>query len=366
MTTAAVEIPSSCSRCGTSLAPTSLGCPSCGQLVHSAELKKLAEQASAASDPLESVQLWRSAIALLPSNSRQHAVIRERIDSLSRQIDQSPEHSLPGRGQSVVGAPPAEVAGPTKQGKPIGKGIGGALLAIGLLLMKFKTVLLLLLTKGKLLLLGLTKMSTLLTMFATFGAYWALWGWKFAAGIVLSIYVHEMGHVAALRRFGIRASAPMFIPGLGALVRLKEPLHSALEDARVGLAGPIWGCAAALLVWGASWAAGSQMLAVIASVGAWINLFNLIPVWQLDGSRAFRVLSQGQRWLAVAAIGLAYALTREGLLVLVLCVAGYRAFGKDADPRGDNRTLADFALLVLILSWLGCQLPDIAVPASGQ
>jgi len=140
---------------------------------------------------------------------------------------------------------------------------------------KFKFAALLLLSKAKLLLLGLTKMGTLLSMAASLGLYWALWGWKFALGFVLSIYVHEMGHVAMLTRLGIRATAPMFIPGIGAIVRLRENLPTAREDARVGLAGPIWGLGAAVVAYALSLAFDSPMMRAIATVGAWINLFNL-------------------------------------------------------------------------------------------
>src|SRR5439155_143942 len=83
-------------------------------------------------------------------------------------------------------------------------------------------------------LLGLTKASTLFTMLLSAGVYWAAWGWKFALGVVLSIYVHEMGHVQALQRYGIKATAPMFIPGVGAVVRLKQ-YPASPRDARVGL-----------------------------------------------------------------------------------------------------------------------------------
>src|SRR2546427_6836813 len=63
-------------------------------------------------------------------------------------------------------------------------------------------VLVLLLSKGKFLLLGLTKIGTLLTMFASLGVYWALYGWALALGVVISIYIHEMGHVGMIRRYG--------------------------------------------------------------------------------------------------------------------------------------------------------------------
>src|SRR3989454_12639768 len=81
-------------------------------------------------------------------------------------------------------------------------------------------------------------------MLLSAGVYWAAWGWKFALGVVLSIYVHEMGHVQALQRYGIKATAPMFIPGVGAVVRLKQYPASPREDARVGLAGPLGGLGA--------------------------------------------------------------------------------------------------------------------------
>jgi hypothetical protein len=76
--------------------------------------------------------------------------------------------------------------------------------------------------KLKFLLLGLTKAKTFFSMFAFFGFYWTQFGWPLAAGLVISLYIHEMGHVHMLRRLGIDAGAPLFIPGLGAFVMLKQ------------------------------------------------------------------------------------------------------------------------------------------------
>src|SRR5207244_236510 len=135
----------------------------------------------------------------LPPDSKQHAAVVSRIDALTREIDTaeplaSGTNGAPLTSEQETGARERGGAGPSDE--PIRKkGVAAALLAAGALLLKFKSLLLLLLTKGKLLLLGLTKGSTLLTMIASFGVYWTLWGWKFAAGFVLSIYVHEMGHV---------------------------------------------------------------------------------------------------------------------------------------------------------------------------
>lgn len=53
----------------------------------------------------------------------------------------------------------------------------------------------------------------------------------------------------------------------------------------MGLAGPLWGLAAAIAAALAYLATDAPIWAAIARFGAWINLFNLLPVWQLDGSR---------------------------------------------------------------------------------
>src|SRR5260370_12550408 len=97
-----------------------------------------------------------------------------------------------------------------------------------------------------------------------------------------------MGHVASLTSRGMRAAAPLFVPGFGAFVRLGERPASVSEDARIGLAGPAWGLGVslvALAIWRAS---GSPFSVAVPYTPAWINLFNLLPVWQLDGSRGFQ------------------------------------------------------------------------------
>src|SRR5258707_15404392 len=101
-----------------------------------------------------------------------------------------------------------------------------------------------------------------------------------------------MGHVAELHRFGIAASAPMFIPGLGAFVSLKQLPANAMQDSRVGLAGPIWGFGAAALCLLLGAASGLEIFTAIGATAAWMNLFNLIPFWQLDGGRGVRSLTR--------------------------------------------------------------------------
>ena len=319
---------SQCVRCATELAPHALACPACGTLVHTERLKQLAAAANGAltaGDLAGSREQWEQALRFLPPESQQYATIRGRVTDLTKRID---------------AAAPAE-SKPKAEGDSWWKRGGAAIVTIGLLLIG----------KLKFLLLGLTKASTFFSMFAFFGVYWSLYGWPLAAGIVVSIYIHEMGHVAMLRRLGIAAGAPLFIPGVGALVMLKQHVDDPISDAKIGLAGPVWGLGAALAALGAYAVTHAQIWLAIAQLTGLLNLFNLIPIWQLDGSRGFHALSRTERWIVVGAIGLALWLTGQRLLWIVGGVAAWRATQKAVGP-GDRRMLATFVLLIVALSWI--------------
>ncbi|HVH67435.1 MAG TPA: site-2 protease family protein [Gemmatimonadales bacterium] len=336
-------LPAVCPQCGTHIAPALLACPACRRLVHAEELKRLAaeaERATKAGDVSAALATWRQAQDLLPQDAMQYQTVAARIADLSRTADSRPAGGQPG--------------------SRWGKGAAG-LGALGALLAKFKFAIVFVLTKAKLLLFGLTKAGTLLSMLLSAGVYWTMWGWKFALGVVLSIYVHEMGHVQALQRYGIKATAPMFIPGIGAVIRLKQYPANPHEDARVGLAGPMWGMGAAIAAYVIYRATHVGIWGAIAHFGAWVNLFNLVPVWQLDGSRGFRALTRLERWLAVAVIVVTWLVSAEGLLLLVGVAAGARAaFGPAADEP-DQTALLQFCLLIAVLSLLA-MLAGIAAP----
>jgi Zn-dependent protease len=204
--------------------------------------------------------------------------------------------------------------------------------------------------KLKFLLLGLGKLSTFTSMFGFIAVYWSIYGWPLAAGLAGSIYVHEMGHVAVLRRLGIRADAPLFIPGVGALVMLREQVTDPIVNARIGLAGPVWGLGAAVASWAVHAVTGAPIWRAIAELTGFMNLFNLIPIWQLDGSRGFDALSGSERVFILGAIGLTLAVTDLGVLWILGAVAVYRTFASPPGP-GHPPTTFTFAALVAMLSW---------------
>jgi Zn-dependent protease len=181
-------------------------------------------------------------------------------------------------------------------------------------------------SKAKFLLLALTKVkavTTLGTMFVSVLAYAWAFGWPFAIGFVLLLFVHEMGHVIQLRREGVEASAPVFIPFVGAVISAKSLGEDAVAEARVGLAGPILGTIGTLIPLAIWLITGSDLWRAIAYVGFFINLINLLPVLPLDGGRAMAVLGPWV-WLAGILIAVAATVIFLGpfMLVFILILGG--------------------------------------------
>lgn len=314
-----------CRRCATELPAHALACPMCGTLVHSEELQRLAstaEEQTRAGAREDARASWHLALGLLPPASGQYGQIEARISALDHGKEASTRVQAPG------------------DSRPWWQRTAAIALAI----------LLLFAGKLKFLLFGLSKSSTLFSMFAFAGVYCAAFGWKLAAGLVAAIYVHEMGHVAALRRYRIPADAPMFIPGLGAVVRSRMVIADARIDARVGLAGPIWGLGVTVAAYLVFLLTDAAIWAALAHLSGFVNLFNLIPVWQLDGARGMRSLDRTQRWLIVAAAVLAFLIWEQLLLVPLAGFAVYQAWKAPATNNGDTVALLQFVGLIIALT----------------
>ena len=184
-------------------------------------------------------------------------------------------------------------------------------------------------TKGKAILLLLPKLkifTTSASMLVSIGAYALIWGWAFGVGFVLLLLLHELGHVFQLRREGVKASAPMFIPFLGAVIAAKSMGNDAAAEARVGLAGPILGSIATLVPLGIWLATDNEFWQALAYVGFFLNLLNLLPVLPLDGGRAMAALSP---WVWVVGyaglVGLTFAFPNP-ILILVLIFGGLESW----------------------------------------
>jgi Zn-dependent protease len=204
--------------------------------------------------------------------------------------------------------------------RPLYKRLGGAAAAAGAVVVKFGAYL-----KGAVLLLPKLKLLTTAgTALVSVAAYSLFWGWPFAVGFVVLLFVHEMGHVIQLRREGIKASTPMFIPFMGALIASRSLGENALAEARVGLAGPVLGSLGAAACLAVAEATHSSFFRALAYVGFLINLFNLIPVLPLDGGRAMAAMAPWMWFVGFAALIPLALILHGGFIIFFVLIFGGR------------------------------------------
>ncbi len=258
------------------------------------------------------------------------------------------ESALPWLGAGEPDRPQPHVEEP----KPFWRRAGGLLIAAALLIAKFGAKL-----KGLLLLLPKLKIfTTSASMLVSVGAYALFWGWKFAVGFVLLLFVHEMGHALQARREGLPVSAPIFVPFLGAAILMKKMPQDAAVEARIGLGGPILGSLGCLVPVALYAVTGNLLFQALAFVGFFLNLINLMPVLPLDGGRAMAVMGP---WAWVIGfglfLGLAIAFPNPIILLIVLLggLETWRRFRARNSPEGkryrDVRARTRFAVAAVYL-----------------
>ena len=157
------------------------------------------------------------------------------------------------------------------------------------------------------------------SMIITIFAYSLIFGWRYAAGFVALIVIHEAGHYVAARQRGLAVSLPTFIPFVGAWVELKDQPRNAETNAYIGIAGPVAGSVAALICYFLGKNYGSNLMLALAYAGFMINLFNLIPLAPLDGGHITAILSP-RVWLAGAVILVALMFYRPSPMLILIGV----------------------------------------------
>jgi Zn-dependent protease len=316
------ELIRNCRRCSHELAPGALVCEQCHSLVHSEQLDRLAGEAKALEakgDLRQARERWLMGLPLLPANSRQAQWIRDH----ARALDAAAEHAQPPRAD--------ENTSENKWAKRLGP--------VGPIAV--------LLAKGKAVLLALFKLKFLLSFAAFIGIYWAAWGMKFGIGFAVLILLHEMGHFLDIKRRGLPAEMPVFLPGLGAYVKW-QALGVPLETrAAISLAGPLAGFLAAVACAALWWQTGNPLWAALARAGAVLNLLNLIPVWILDGGQAVQALSKMERIVLLSASLALWFVLGQGMFFLVALGTGYQAFFAGDFPAHPSRATTIYYLAVL-------------------
>jgi Zn-dependent protease len=311
-----------CSRCLAPLDPEDKLCTRCHALVYADELEALRTRALGyeRNGAISEARLaWLSALQLLPADSKQAQWIEDHVRALEQAA-------------SVPAAP--------RKSNPWAKRLGPL------------APLALLLAKGKTLLFALFKLKFLFSFVAFLGLYWALYGAWFGMGFAVMILLHEMGHYVEVKRRGLPAEMPVFLPGLGAYVKWRAMGVSTEARALVSLAGPAAGLFAALIAAALYWQTHNPLWAALAHTGAWLNLINLIPVWILDGAGAIQPLDRVGRVSLLVFSVLLFWWSREASLLFLAAGFAWQLYRKPYPADGSVTVQLYFAGLLAVLAWL--------------
>ena len=251
--------------------------------------------------------------------------------------------------------PAYDPATPGRRPAPGRRGIVGWLTAVGLFLLGYAKYAFLLVK-------AVPALLTLSTLFLSFGLYAWFRGPAFAAALVGMILVHEMGHVVEIRRQGMQASAPVFIPFLGAAIFQRAHPQNALRQAQIGIAGPLAGTAGATLAYVLYGYTHWDVFALAATLGFFLNLFNMIPIGMLDGgwilapvSKWFQVFGMALMVLAAFFLGFSPILFIIVLFSLPTIIGRFRnadaAYFTSVSPRGRWAMGAAWLALVVYLGF---------------
>jgi len=301
-----------CPNCGSPCSLEDVACPHCGQLLYVPELNALAAQAMAMelSNQSAAARLWQRALTLVPPNSPQAGMLRQRIQSLR------PARSASGNWF----APSPSTATAIQR----------------------------------------TLASLLLSLVCYSGLFWYWGGFTatdallFGFGFVCLILVHEMGHVLAIRHYGMRASPPIFIPFVGAVINIPPP-RDALEESVVGIGGPVLGTVGALLCFQLFRTFHSPLLLQLSFYGFAINLFNMLPVPPLDGGRITAAVTPWFWIPGLAAIVLLlvnHLINVIGLVILVFALPRIWQTLRHRSRAGDYYNVGAKATAVMGISYV--------------
>ncbi len=318
-----------CPRCGQQLALGALACPACQNLIYSEDLETLSREArelETNGQLSQAREVWNRTLAMLPADSNQAQWVRDKMRALEA-------------------APAPAAAAPQKSGWARKFG-------------PFAPILLFL-AKSKGIFLALFKLKFLFSFFAFVALYVALWGWRFGVGFAVCILIHELGHYIDIKRRGLTAELPVFLPGLGAYVKWQMGGKSGQaqgvtlrQQAQISLAGPLAGWLAAAACFLIYTYTGELFWAALARTGAVLNALNLTPVWILDGGKAANALGMVERSALLAGtIAIGY-FSGEMIFFLVGAGVAFRLFTKDKPQQEDWPILVYYVALLATLGVL--------------
>ncbi len=188
------------------------------------------------------------------------------------------------------------------------------------------------------------------TMLISLVVYAFIFGWRYAAGFVALLFIHEMGHYIAAKQKGLKVGAPTFIPFVGAWIELKDQPHDAQTEAYVGLGGPLLGTVGAVLCYFAARSYDAPWLLAVSYSGFFLNLFNLIPLSPFDGGRITAVLSP-RIWLVGVPVLVGLFLWRPSPMLILIAVLAAPQVMKALRYRSDSVEAQTYYAVPAAVKW---------------
>lgn len=205
----------------------------------------------------------------------------------------------------------------------------------------------------------LAKLSKLLFAAASAVIYTVVFSWKFAVVIMGLLFVHEMGHLLAMKHYGMKTKGIYMIPMVGAAAVSESNFPTRRIESIVALAGPATGFALALLAGGLYLATGAAFFAAVASFMCLVNLFNLLPIAPMDGGRvlksaAMSLHSKAGAWSVLACMGVAAvgAVILHLWIFAIIIPFGLADLWVDRKQASAKPKLSKPGVALTVLSWV--------------
>lgn len=156
-----------------------------------------------------------------------------------------------------------------------------------------------------------------ISMLVSLGVYTLAFELNFAIGFIILLFCHEIGHVIASRVVGLKASHPLFLPFIGAVINLNRAPYNAKMEANVAIGGPAMGTVSALVCLLVYFWSDSMLMLILAYTACLLNLFNLIPCAPLDGAKIAGAISPALWWVGSMVLG-GMALYTHNIFLLIM------------------------------------------------
>ena len=137
---------------------------------------------------------------------------------------------------------------------------------------------------------------------ASVAVYSVMFTLEFAFALIAVLVFHEYGHLRAMKKFGLPTKGMYLIPFVGGIAVGDMP-KTRWQDVYISMMGPVYGLIMTVAFYIVYLVTDSHFAGLVASTSALLNLFNLIPVYPLDGGRVVKSLVfSGRNYLALVAL----------------------------------------------------------------